>query len=129
DDTDLTSMVDYEGDDELLVLLSEINAGMTDYLATRPEGGPRSLAEIVDFNRTHADEELRFFGQAYFERALDEPAPDSPEYAAARAACLARGRDDGIDAVLREHRLDALLSPAYNPAIPIDLVNPEHHWG
>ena len=31
--------------------------------------------------------------------------------------------------MLRERRLDALLSPAYPPAIPIDLVNAEHHWG
>lgn len=129
DNTDLTSMVDYGFDDELLVLLSEINAGMTDYLATRPEGAPRTLADIVEFNHAHADEELRFFGQSFFERALEAPAPGSRDYLAARAACLAHGRDDGIDAVLREHSLDALLSPAYSPAIPIDLVNSEHHWG
>ncbi len=33
----------------------------------------------------------------------------------------------GIDAVLREHDLDALLTPSYAPAFPIDLVNPEAH--
>ena len=31
--------------------------------------------------------------------------------------------------MLREHDLDALVTPSYAPAIPIDLVNPEHHWG
>jgi amidase len=129
DDTDLTSMVDYGFDDELLVLLAELNAGMADYLATRPDGGPRTLADIVEFNRRHADQELRFFGQSFFEQALEAPVPGSRDYLAARSACLAHGRDHGIDAVLREHRLDALLTPAYNPAIPIDLVNAEHHWG
>ena len=129
DNADLTSMVDYGFDDELLVLLSEINAGMADYLATRPDGAPRTLAEVVEFNRAHADEELPFFGQSFFEQALEAPIPGSRDYLAARSACLAHGRDDGIDAVLRAHGLDALLSPAYNPAIPIDLVNAEHHWG
>ena len=129
DDANLVSMADYGFDDELLVLLSEINAGMTGYLATRPDGGPRTLADIVEFNRAHADEELRYFGQSFFEQALEAPVPGSRDYLAARSACLAHGRDAGIDAVLRAHRLDALLSPAYNPAIPIDLVNPEHHWG
>ncbi|MDX6309901.1 MAG: amidase [Nocardioidaceae bacterium] len=129
DNTDLTSMVDYAFDDEMLVLLSEMNAGMADYLATRPQGTPRTLADLVEFNRQHAETELRYFGQSFFEKALDSPPLDSPEYLAARAACLAHGRDDGIDAVLREHDLDALLSPAYNPATPIDLVNAEHNWG
>jgi amidase len=129
DDTNLASMVDYGFDDELLVLLSEINDGMPRYLATRPTGGPRTLADLVEFNRTHASEELLYFGQSLFERALEAPTPGSPDYLAARSACLAHGRDAGIDAVLREHQLDALLSPAYHPAIPIDLVNPEHHWG
>ena len=31
---------------------------------------------------------------------------------------------DGIDRVLAEHDLDALVTPSYAPAIPIDLVNP-----
>ena len=31
--------------------------------------------------------------------------------------------------MLREHDLDALVSPSYAPAMPIDLVNPESHGG
>ena len=129
DSTDLTSMVDYGFDDELLVLLAELEDGMRRYLATRPPGGPTSLADLVEFNRNHADTELVHFGQSFFEQALETPGVGTPEYVAARAACLAHGRDDGIDAVLREHDLDALMTPSYAPAIPIDLVNPEHHWG
>ncbi len=129
DATDIVSMVDYGFDDELVVLLSEMKAGLAEYLATRPEGAPRTLEEVVEFNREHAKEELVYFGQSFFEQALGAPALDSREYLDARAACLEHGRDDGIDAVLREHQLDALMSPSYNPAIPIDLINPEHHWG
>jgi len=129
DNTDLDAMVDYGFEDELIVLLAEIEAGMRDYLATRPAGGPTSLADIVEFNRSHADTELQYFGQSFFELALETPGLGSEAYRTARAACLAHGRDDGIDAVLREHDLDALVTPAYAPAVPIDLVNDEHHWG
>ncbi len=129
DNTNVASMVDYGFDDELVVLIAEIEAGMRLYLATRPGNGPKTLADLVEFNRAHADTELQFFGQSYFERALDSPGMDSDVYAAARAACLAHGRDDGIDTVLAAHDLDALVTPSYAPAIPIDLVNDEHHWG
>ena len=60
-----------------------------------------------------------------FEQALAGPGVDSQEYADARAACLTHARDEGIDAVLRAHDLDALVTPSYPPAMPIDLVNPE----
>ena len=129
DGTDLESIVDYEYEDELHVLLAELDAGLATYLATRPGDVPRSLAEVVDFNRDHADEELGWFGQAYFEQALRTPGVGTPEYARARAECLRRGRDEGTDKVLRDHELDALVAPSYAPAIPIDLVNPEHHSG
>ncbi len=129
DNTDLESMVDYGFDDELLVLLAEFEVGLRDYLATRPEGGPRSMADVVAFNKSHADTELAWFGQSFLERALESPGVGSAEYAKARSACLAHGQVDGIDAVLREHELDALVTPSYAPAVPIDLVNDEHHWG
>ena len=129
DNTDLESMVDYGSEDEMLVLLAEIEAGMRRYLATRPGVGPRSLADLVEFNRRHSEEELPYFGQALFEQAIESPGVGSPEYRRARASCLAHGRDDGIDKVLREHELDALVTPSYSPATAIDLVNPEHHVG
>jgi len=128
DGTDLTSMEDFDWQDELLVMLAELRSGLETYLATRPGDGPRTLADVVAFNREHADTELRHFGQSLFEQALEGPGVDSEEYAAARARCLSRGRD-GIDAVLREHSLDALVTPSYAPALPIDLVNPEAHTG
>ncbi|HEY6932469.1 MAG TPA: amidase family protein [Marmoricola sp.] len=127
DDTEITALEAYDGKSELTVLLTELGPALADYLRTRP-GAPQTLQEVVEFNRKHAAEELRWFGQDLFEMALELPGLDSQEYDAARTACLAASRD-GIDAVLGEHRLDALLAPAAAPAVPIDLVNPEHHWG
>jgi amidase len=47
---------------------------------------------------------------------------DSDSYQIARTRSLKAAREDGIDAVLREHGLDALISPAFPPAIVNDLV-------
>jgi amidase len=129
DGTDLTSMADFDGTDELTVMLAELRAGLAGYLATRPGDGPRTLADVVAFNREHADVELAHFGQALFEQSLAGPDVTEPEYAEARARCLRLARDDGIDAVLRAHDLDALVTPSYAPACPIDLVNAEAHPG
>jgi amidase len=129
DGTDLDSMAGFDSDDELLVMLAELKDGLEDYLRSRPGDGPRSLADVVDYNRAHADTELRYFGQSLFEMALAGPDVGSTEYAEARARCVRHGRDEGIDAVLREHSLDALVTPSYSPACPIDLVNDEAHGG
>ncbi len=129
DGTDLVSMADFGWEDELLVMLAELRTGLAGYLATRGGDVPTSLDEVVVFNREHADIELRHFGQSLFEKALTLPDENSPEYAEARARCVAVSRVAGIDAVLKAHELDALVTPSYAPACPIDLVNPEAHPG
>jgi amidase len=129
DGTDLDALDDFGWDNELLVILAELRQGLAEYLVTRPGDGPRSLADVVAFNTAHPDTELAHFGQSLFERALEGPDVTSPEYAEARALCLKHARDEGIDAVLRAHDLDAMVTPSYAPASPIDLVNPESHLG
>lgn len=129
DDTDLDSLAGFEWEHELLVILAELRDDLGAYLCTRPGDGPRSLADVVAYNRRHADTELAHFGQSLFERSLAGPDVTSTEYAEARALCLRLARDEGIDAVLRAHRLDALVTPSFGPPVPIDLVNPEAHTG
>jgi amidase len=129
DATDLTSLTEQTGEDELLGLLAELRSGLAGYRAGRPGDVPRTLEDVVAFNRAHADRELQHFGQSLFEKALEGPAVGSEEYVAARARCVAAARDEGIDAVLRAHDLDALVTPSYAPACPIDLVNAEAHPG
>ncbi|TWD81809.1 amidase [Kribbella amoyensis] len=115
-------------EDQLTVLAHELKVDLAAYLATRKEGAPRTLADVIAFNQAHADEELRWFGQELFERAEATDGLDSPLYVAARLAGLKAGRE-GIDNLLREHQLDALVMPAYSPAWSIDLVNGDHVLG
>jgi amidase len=126
-DVELPGVGDFDGEAELAVMLHELRPGLESYLRTRSDV-PQTLAEIVAFNRAHADEELRFFGQALLEQALEAEGPESQAYLDAQRACRRAGRD-AIDAALVEHGLDALAGPSMQPAIPIDLVNAEHFAG
>ncbi len=119
DPVELPDTTSYE--EQLVVLYHEIKVGMASYLATR-DGGPRTIADLIAFNREHAETELEHFGQELFERSEATTGLASPEYVAARLACLNAGRR-GIDDVLRNNDLDALAMPGYPPAWTIDLVN------
>jgi amidase len=115
-------------EDQLAILFHELKVDVAAYLATRKEGGPRTLADLIAFNKDHADVELRYFGQDLFERSEETEGLDSPFYVAARLAALRGGRD-GIDGLLRQHLLDALVMPSYSPAWAIDLINGDHVLG
>jgi amidase len=122
--TDLLSMDEFDPADELYVMLAELEPGLRRYLSGLDGEVPRSLAEIADYNRAHPDQEMPYFGQSLFDRALEIAEAGSEEdYRRARAACLAHGRVDGIDRVLAEHDLDALVTPTTTPATPLDVVN------
>ncbi|MGH3447859.1 MAG: amidase family protein, partial [Nocardioidaceae bacterium] len=80
DGTDLLSMVDCGSDDELQVLVAEMEVGIGRYLAARTEEAPKTLSDVVAFNRARAEEELLHFGQSFFEMALEAPGVDTQEY-------------------------------------------------
>ncbi len=128
DSTDLPELGEEVWEDELLVLLAEFRSGVADYLGTRGGGAPLTLEELVRFNHVHASTELAHFGQSLFEKALEGPRAGDAAHldARRRGADATRG---AIDGVLREHELDALVTPSYAPAHPIDLVNPESSPG
>jgi amidase len=115
-------------EDQLQVLAHELKVDMAAYLATRSDGGPRTLDDLIAFNREHADVELKWFGQELFERAAATEGLDSPAYVTARLTALRAGRE-GIDNLLRDNQLDALVTPSYSPAWTIDLVNGDHVLG
>lgn len=116
------------GDREMVVLCYEFKAGLNAYLAER--GGPvRSLADVIEANQRLADRELAFFGQEIFERAQRAGTLDDAVYKDARAACLRATRTDGIDALMDQHRLDAILAPTNGPAWTVDPISGDHFTG
>ncbi|GAA1678600.1 amidase family protein [Streptomyces yatensis] len=102
---------------EFPALLSEFHRDIDAYLATRE--GPRNLAELIAFNRTHPGERTCFAGQELFEQALAAPATTDPEYRAMRAELKDLSRRS-IDETMATHHLDAIASPTNPPAWTTD---------
>jgi len=111
-------------DSEFEVLLYEFKADLPKYLQwLGPQAPARSLADLIAFNRGHAREELPYFGQEIMEQAEARKTLASPDYLAALAKNHRLSRVEGIDAVMRKYRLDALVAPTGGPAWLTDLVN------
>lgn len=109
---------------EFDVLLYEFKADLASFFRWWGPTAPiRTLADMIAFNKAHAAEELRYFGQ---ELALQADAK-GPLTEQVYVEALARNRRlagaDGIDAVMAANRLDALVAPTGGPAWLIDLVN------
>jgi amidase len=112
------------GANEFQVLLTEFKAGLNAYLATTPPTvTTRSLAEVIAFNKTHAALELALFGQDIFEKAEQTKGLDDPAYRKARRTSFAASGPQGIDRLLKEHAVVALVGPTMPPAWKIDAVN------
>lgn len=107
----------------------EFKRGMDAYLAERGDPEFRTLADIIAFNVEHADTELRYFGQETLIRS-EATGDHDPEMAAAIDARLKRlSRDEGMDALLTEYDLDAIIAPAMGPAAMTDPALGEKYQG
>jgi amidase len=116
--------------DELLVLLAELKDDLDAYLEGRAGGGPRSLGEVVEFNRRHAATELAHFGQDLFEDALASGGRAAPAYAEARARCLRWAVEECLAPALQaDGAPEFLVAPAYAPAWKSDLRTGDHFSG
>jgi amidase len=115
---------------EFEVLLYEFKAGLDAYLAGLGPSSPvKSLAEVIDFNESHAAEEMPFFGQEIFLKAASKGPLSDRAYKQALAKCQKLSRGGGIDQVMRRHKLDALVAPTANPAWVVDPVLGDHYVG
>ena len=112
------------------VMYYEFKAGLNAYLA-RLRGSPRvkSLEDLIRFNEENADREMAYFGQEHFIRAQAKGPLSEQTYRDALARNHRLSRTEGIDRVMDEHRLDALLAPTGGPAWVTDLVNGDSYGG
>ena len=112
------------------VMYYEFKAGLNAYLA-RLGGSPRvkSLEDLIRFNEDNADREMPYFGQEHFIRAQAKGPLSEQTYRGALARNHRLSRTEGIDRVMDEHRLDALLAPTGGPAWVTDLVNGDSYGG
>jgi amidase len=115
---------------EFEVLLYEFKADLNAYLAARGVGGPAgTLEDLIKYNEDHRAVEMPYFGQELFTMAEEKGPLTSPDYLEALASSKRLSRDEGIDALMREHKLDAIIAPTGGPSWPIDVVNGDHFTG
>jgi amidase len=100
-------------DAESTVLLHEFKEDIATYLAGLRHTELRTLADLIAFNETHCDEEMRYFGQELFEIADATAGTASREYLEAGALCLELARA-GTDRLMADLRLDAIVTPTYS---------------
>ena len=117
------------GDTELTVLLYELKTDLNAYLARRPDAPVHSLQDVIDFNERNRSREMPYFGQDLFVQAQAKGPLTEKEYADALEANHRLSRKEGIDAIMDQHKLDALIAPTASPAWLTDIVDGDHASG
>ena len=114
----------------LTLMLFEFKAGLNAYLSNLGPSAPlKSLEEIIVFNEEHKAVEMPYFGQELFIQAQEKGPLTDPEYLEALETTLRLSREEGIDKVMDEHDLDALVAPTGGPAWKTDLLNGDPSGG
>ncbi|HVQ36810.1 MAG TPA: amidase [Pyrinomonadaceae bacterium] len=117
-------------DSELEVLLYEFKADLNAYLAGLGTRTPvHSLKEVIEFNEKNREREMPYFGQDLFVKAEAKGPLTDKKYLQALQKNHLLSRAQGIDFVIRKHRLDALIAPTGGPAWPTDWINGDHFSG
>ncbi|MFX1408770.1 MAG: amidase [Promethearchaeota archaeon] len=117
-------------DPELQVLLYDFKHDLNEYLIKYgPINSLNNLNDIIKFNIEHQDKVMPYFGQELFTMANEKGPITSDEYKEALEKCHLITRDEGLDAVLKEHQLDAIVAPSGGAAWLIDYINGDHFTG
>ena len=114
---------------ELAALLTEFKVDLNAYLARTPAAvRSRTLVNLIAFNRAEP-RELEYFGQDLLEQAQATAGLEDPAYVDAREIARRIAGENGIDKLLSENQVVALIAPTTSPAWTIDLVNGDHFSG
>ncbi|WP_224995647.1 amidase [Cesiribacter sp. SM1] len=105
------------------IMLYEYKDGLNKYFQSLgPDAPIKSVEDLIAFNRADTLE-LKYYNQRYLEMAQEKGDLNSKEYTEALAKLMKGSREEGIDKVMNEHQLDAIIAPTGSPAWHSDLVN------
>ena len=106
-----------------LLMEYEFKANLNAYLTSLGSGARvRSLADVIAFNEQNADREMPYFGQERMHASEERGPLTDPEYLNAIRVVQRATREDGIDRLMGEHRLDAIVAPTTGLAWPTDHI-------
>jgi amidase len=112
---------------EFKVLLYEFKDGLNRYLS-KANTKVKTLADVIAFNKQHEEKVMPFFKQETAEYAQTKGDLNSKEYLDA-VAKTTNHKQQGIDGLLKENKLDALIAPTNGFAVCIDLINGDYDNG
>lgn len=105
------------------IMLYEYKDGLNKYFNSLGSDVPvKNLEDLIEFNLLDSVE-LKYYNQKYLEMAQEKGDLTSAEYKEALANMLKASREEGIDRVMNEHNLDAIIAPTGGPAWKTDLIN------
>lgn len=118
------------GGAEFTVLKYELKADLNAYLAsTDPtQVQTRTLADVIAFNDA-TPREMALFGQEIFLDAEKTTGLDAEEYRRSRETSFRLAGPEGIDRMMADNRVVALIAPTTGPAWTIDTINGDHYLG
>ena len=129
DPADIATLGKFD-DTELLVFMYELKADLNAYLSRLGPSAPvHNLQEIIDFNDRNRPKEMPYFGQDLFIKAQAKGPLTEKEYVDAVAKNRQLAGAEGIDALMDQHKLDAIVAPTGGPAWLTDLINGDHSAG
>ncbi|CAN5545239.1 amidase [soil metagenome] len=105
------------------IMLYEYKDGLNKYFQSLGPGAPvKNVEGLIAFNSADSIE-LKYFNQKYLEMAQEKGDLESNEYKEALAKMTKGIREEGIDKVMNEHKLDVIIAPTGGPAWKTDLIN------
>ncbi len=107
------------------VLLYEFKAGVDAYLKSLPDAPFDSFGALVADVQA-STEDRQQFDHDRLRQAIETGSLRDASYREARANSTAIYGAEGIDRVIAQYQLDALMAPAGGPAWKIDLLNGDH---
>jgi amidase len=114
---------------EFQVLLYEFKDGLNKYFQSLGSEAPvKSLEELIRFNKTDTVE-MRYFDQKLLTLAQEKRSLDDQAYQDALIKIRKEYQEEGIDKIMADNKLDALILPTGSPAWKTDLVNGDHYLG
>ncbi|WP_149304552.1 amidase [Pareuzebyella sediminis] len=105
------------------VLLYEFKDGLNQYLQNLGSAAPVPDLEALIEETFKDSVEMKYFDHELLKMAQSKGSLDEDDYLNALQEMLKLSQKEGIDAVMNQNRLDAIIAPTGGPAWKTDLIN------
>ena len=109
------------------VMIHEYKDGLNNYFKSLGKNSPiKNLKELIEFNENDSIE-LKYFNQAYLKLAQNTEGIKSKKYLNSLSELKRLSREEGIDKVMDDNNLDAIIAPTGSPAWSTDWFNGDNY--